>query len=145
MKHWFLVLVVATVGVSSSVLALPPAPVVVSGGAILSGGTVPLITTSTTSGSISWQSYSIGAGQGVKFAQPSGSTSVVRTVLGSAPTITGHLVSGGQVVVATPSGIVGNIRVPSGASALVPASARFADGAVTIRMPLVDTTPISTR
>ncbi len=145
MKHRFLVIVVAAVGVSSHVLALPPAPVVVGGGAVLSGGTVPLTTTGTASGSISWQSYSIGAGQSVKFAQPSGSTSVLNSALGSAPAISGHLVSGGQVVVTTPSGIVGNTRVPSGASALVPASARLADGAVTIRMPLVDAAPISIR
>lgn len=143
MKHRFLAFFVTAICASSAVLGVPPAaPVVVGGNATISSGTVAVNASGTSSGTINWQSFNIGSSQSTSFVQPSGSIAVLNRV--SAP-----VVHGGKVLLADPGGIVtvsGRAMIPSTTAALIPSSAsRFADGAVTIRMPLVDVTPISIR
>jgi filamentous hemagglutinin family protein len=127
MKRRYLAFFAAAICASSAAFGAPVAPVVTSGNAVLSGGIAPLNTNGTTSGSISWQSFNIGSSQSARFQQPSGSIAVLNRTQASA------------------SALSGIVRTSSTVSVLAPMAAGFADGAVTIRMPLVDVTPISIR
>lgn len=152
MKRWSLAFVASTICATSAALAAPPAaPVVVGGNATISGGTVAVNTSGTPSGTVNWQAFNIGSSQIAGFVQPSGSIAILNRV--AAP-----VVQGAQVLLANPGGIAtisggsgvplitGAAKTPSTTAALISSStSRFADGAVTIRMPLVDATPISIR
>lgn len=157
MKLWPLAFFLTVVCASSPILALPAAPVVASGtAAIPTGPRPPVINQTGSSAVLNWQSFNIGSGQSAQFVQPSRGISVLNGVSGPAP-IFGQLVPNGSVLLVNPAGIsatsggskasgaAGTAKTPSTAPALAPAAAGFANGAVTIRMPLVDSTPISVR
>ncbi|KRA53058.1 filamentous hemagglutinin N-terminal domain-containing protein [Devosia sp. Root635] len=64
------------------------------------------INQSTPTAIVNWQSFSIGAGGSVTFAQPDGRSAILNRVTGSAGTsIAGHLGANGQVFIVNPNGI----------------------------------------
>ncbi|MDP3174384.1 MAG: filamentous hemagglutinin N-terminal domain-containing protein, partial [Phenylobacterium sp.] len=95
-------------GFASNANALPEQGVVVAGAATI-GGTAKGLTVnqSTSNAAINWQSFSIGAGETVQFAQPDSRSVTLNRVLGSdASTIMGRLSGNGQVFVVNPNGVL---------------------------------------
>jgi filamentous hemagglutinin family protein len=88
--------------------ALPQGGVVSAGGAnISSGGSSTTITQTTQNAAINWQSFSIGAGQAVQFAQPNSSSVALNRVLGPNPSnILGSLSANGKVFLVNPNGVL---------------------------------------
>lgn len=164
MKPWPLAILCSAIGVASPTFASPAAPVVLpTGGQVVSGaatitsrtGSSLTITQSGTPAIVNWSPFNIGASGSATFAQPSASTTVLNRVLNKP--ITGALSSNGRVWLVSPgSVVVGSTTIaPSPAptaaaqpsrpalSVATPADpVRMIDGAVTLRTPLVDASPI---
>jgi len=103
--------------VLSLVLASTPAlsvDVLPTGGSVTAGsgsiqreGAALTITQSSARMAIDWQSFSIGQGNQVHFAQPSASSVALNRVLGSDPSvIQGSLSANGQVFLVNPNGVL---------------------------------------
>lgn len=93
----------------TTVHALPGAGVVSSGNASISGngGNALTVNQTSSSASINWQSFSIGAGESVRFVQPNSSAVAINRVLGTNPSqIFGQLSANGQVFLINPNGIL---------------------------------------
>lgn len=86
---------------------LPTAPQVVGGQASVSqSGNQQTVLQSTDRAIINWGSFSIGAGAGVSFIQPSASSVVLNRVTGNDPSsILGTLSANGQVFLVNPNGV----------------------------------------
>jgi filamentous hemagglutinin family protein len=95
-------------GFGATAHALPAGGVVAAGGAsISSSGANTTITQSTPNVAINWQSFSIAAGQGVQFVQPSSSSVALNRVLGADPSsIMGNLSANGKVFLLNPNGVL---------------------------------------
>ena len=96
---------------ASPVLAQSMAPTggqVVSGQAgIVQNGNQTTITQNSALAIINWQSFSIGANQGVQFVQPDASSIALNRVVGADPSvIMGSLTSNGQVFLINPNGVL---------------------------------------
>ncbi len=86
---------------------LPTGGQVVHGQASIVTQGQQMTVTSTRNAILNWQSFSIGAGQGVRFDQPSASSQVLNRVLGKDPTaIFGQLSSNGRVWLLNPNGVL---------------------------------------
>ncbi len=87
---------------------LPTAAQVTAGAAtVRSSGTSMTITQSTPDVAINWRSFSIGAGDAVRFIQPGASSIVLNRVLGQDPSqILGMLAANGQVFILNPDGVL---------------------------------------
>ena len=88
--------------------SLPVEGSVVSGSAsIAQSADVMTINQSTSSATITWDSFSIGSGKTVNFIQPSSSSVALNKVLGSNPSrIFGTLNANGHVFLSNPNGIL---------------------------------------
>ncbi|MGE0874005.1 MAG: filamentous hemagglutinin N-terminal domain-containing protein [Burkholderiales bacterium] len=92
---------------AGSVSALPTAPSVAVGQALISvqGKTLHVVNTPGTI--INWRGFSIGADEAARFQQQSAASSVLNRVVGQDPSaILGQLQSNGRVFVINPNGIV---------------------------------------
>ncbi|MBC7453648.1 MAG: filamentous hemagglutinin N-terminal domain-containing protein [Massilia sp.] len=94
--------------VSQPALAAPQGGQVVAGSATLqapTGGST-LVTQSSQNAIINWQSFSIGAGETVRFVQPGASAVMLNRVVGSDPSrIFGTLTANGQVFLVNGAGV----------------------------------------
>ncbi|MDP3515244.1 MAG: filamentous hemagglutinin N-terminal domain-containing protein [Sulfuritalea sp.] len=185
MKLLPLALLCSAICLTSPTYANPPAPValptggqVVAGAASISSGTGSslMITQSSNTAIVNWNTFNIGSSGSVTFAQPSASSTVLNRVLGDPTAIHGRLSSNGRVWLVNPGGTLvgsrtGRINIntlvaprqfspssaPSQPPALTAASlppratpaitapanpGRMVDGSITLRMPLVDASPI---
>jgi filamentous hemagglutinin family protein len=88
--------------------AAPQGEQVVAGQAAVSrAGAGTLITQGSERAAINWQSFSIGAGESVRFAQPSSSSVTLNRVVGQNPSeILGSLSANGQVFLINPNGVL---------------------------------------
>jgi len=88
--------------------ALPTGGAVSAGGATIStSGNTTTIGQTTQSAAINWQAFSIGAGEAVRFVQPSSSSVALNRVLGPDPSsILGSLSANGKVFLVNPNGIL---------------------------------------
>ena len=93
---------------SAPVWAAPVGEQVVGGQASVSRtGANTLVTQSSDRAAINWQSFSIGEGETVRFAQPSASSVALNRVLGQNPSqILGSLSANGQVFLVNPNGVL---------------------------------------
>lgn len=149
-------------------------PPVVSGSAIIEPG-AGVLYVNQNGAITNWNQFSIGASEAARFIQPSSSTSVLNRVLGGGrEVIYGQLVSNGKVWLTNASGIVvvvagavpvstmkltstGPMPSPIVASAPTPpvtspapptlsrSTSNLVDGAITVRVSLVDAVPITLR
>src|ERR671924_503729 len=87
---------------------LPTGGTVAAGSAsISSSGSNMQITQSSNSAILNWQSFSIGSGAWVNFAQPSSSAIALNRVLGNNPSeIFGRLTANGQIFLSNPNGVL---------------------------------------
>lgn len=96
-------------GLGATAHALPTEGVVSNGSAAISSngaGNLTITQTSTTT-TIQWQSFTIGANESVHFVQPNSSSVALNRVLGSDPShILGNLSANGQVFLVNPHGIL---------------------------------------
>ena len=100
-------LAVAACFVSADALALPVGAQVVNGTAGFNQAGNVLTVTNSNGAIINWQQFNISAGNGVRFNQPSASSSVLNRVLASDPSvILGSLTSNGRVWLVNPAGIL---------------------------------------
>ena len=75
-------------------------------GSISQSGSQMTIHQTSQTFSVDWQSFSVGAGNGVHFVQPSSGASVLNRVLGGNPTeILGNISANGRVFLVNPAGI----------------------------------------
>lgn len=166
MKLWPLAILCFAIGVASPTFANPAAPVVLpTGGQVVSGaatitgrtGSSLTITQSSTPAIVNWSPFNIGSSGATTFVQPSASSSVLNRVISNPSAIYGRLSSNGRVWLVSPGSIaVGSTTIaPSPAPTAAPQPSRPAlsvatpanpvrmiDGAVTLRTPLVDASPI---
>ncbi|MFY7959889.1 MAG: beta strand repeat-containing protein, partial [Elsteraceae bacterium] len=93
---------------SSAQAQSPQAPTVAAGSvAITRQGATTVVTQSTDRGIIDWRSFSIGAGEAVRFDQPGRSSVTLNRVTGSELSrIDGNLSANGQVWLANPNGVM---------------------------------------
>jgi len=116
---------------------LPRGGSVVSGNATIgpvTGGTMSVTQTSQHA-IINWDSFSVGAGQSIRFNQPNADAAILNRVTGSATsTIAGQITGNGQVYLINPNGIAitatGTVQLGGGfvASTLDIADADFMNG-----------------
>ncbi len=87
---------------------LPTGGQVVAGqGSVQTQGEVMTITQTSPRMAMDWQSFSIGAGQSVRFVQPNAQAAALNRVLGSdVSTIQGQLSANGRVYLLNPNGIL---------------------------------------
>lgn len=86
--------------------ALPVGGSVLAGGALISGDNAT-ITQSSQNVVINWHSFSIGAGEAVRFVQPNSSSVALNRVIGAdASRILGSLSANGNVFLVNPNGIL---------------------------------------
>lgn len=113
-----------------NVYALPTGGAVTAGGAsITTGSGTTLITQSTPNAVINWQSFNIGLGETVRFAQPSSSAVALNRVLGADPsTILGNLAANGKVFLMNPNGILFGKGAQVNVGGLVASTLDLADG-----------------
>jgi filamentous hemagglutinin family protein len=88
--------------------ALPISGVISSGNASIKGNAGNMTITQTSqNATINWQSFNIGPGEAVTFAQPNSSSITLNRVLGSDPsTIFGTLSANGRVFLVNPNGVL---------------------------------------
>ena len=100
--------VLLTLSFGGSAFAIPVGGVVTAGAAgIKNGAANTLITQTTQNAAIHWLSFNIGAGESVKFLQPSSNSVILNRVSGSDPSnIFGSLSANGQVFLVNPNGIL---------------------------------------
>lgn len=104
-----LALSVALLAVSSHALALPTGGAVVAGSAtiVAPGPGTLTINQGSTSAIINWQGFNVGAGEAVRFIQPSSAAAVLNRVVGANPSsILGSLTANGNVFLVNLNGIV---------------------------------------
>src|SRR5579871_5821768 len=91
---------------SGSLLASPTGGQVTAGnGQITQNGNQTTVTQQSQSLAIDWQSFNIGANQGVTFNQPGATAIVLNEVVGQSPSqILGSLKANGQVFILNPNG-----------------------------------------
>ncbi|MEM9145343.1 MAG: tandem-95 repeat protein [Pseudomonadota bacterium] len=96
------------IGAGGGAYAGPQGGVVTSGqAAIQRQGALTTITQGTDRAALQWQSFDIGAGETVRFRQPSTSSIALNTILDRKPTeIRGNLTSNGQVWLQNPQGVI---------------------------------------
>ncbi len=101
-------LVATGVGLSAAALAGPQQPTVAAGSAsIAQSGTRTTVTQSSGKAIINWQSFSIGARESVRFAQPNKSAIALNRVQGPGSSeIYGSLSANGQVWLVNPNGVL---------------------------------------
>lgn len=160
MKLWPLAILCSAIGVASPTFANPVGPVVAAGTATINQSGNALTVTSSNGAIVNWNTFSIPAGSTTHFVQPAASSSVLNRVLSNPSAIYGRLSSNGRIWLVSPGSIVvGSTTIaPSPAptaasqpsrpapSVATPANpVRMIDGAVTLRAPLVDASPIQFR
>ena len=102
----------AAIAVSVHVLPVsaqsPQAPTVAAGSiAVTRQGATTVVTQGTEKGIIDWRSFSIGAGEAVRFDQPGRSSVTLNRVTGTELSrIDGNLSANGQVWLANPNGVM---------------------------------------
>ncbi|MBI5109223.1 MAG: filamentous hemagglutinin N-terminal domain-containing protein, partial [Rhodocyclales bacterium] len=102
-------LAVAACFASADLLAqsLPSGAQVVNGSAVISQIGKQMTVANSNGAIINWQQFNIGAGNAVRFDQPSASSAVLNRVLASDPSvILGNLTSNGKVWLVNPAGIL---------------------------------------
>jgi len=92
----------------SNLHANPTGGVIAAGSATIAGGAGSMTVTQTTqNAAINWQSFSIGAGEAVRFVQPASSSVALNRVLGADPSsILGSLSANGRIFLVNPNGIL---------------------------------------
>jgi len=92
----------------SGALANPTGGAVSAGNASIAGGPGSMtVTQGSQNAAINWQSFSVGAGESVRFVQPNSSSVVLNRVLGPDPSsIFGSLSANGKVFLVNPNGIL---------------------------------------
>jgi filamentous hemagglutinin family protein len=107
LRHKTLAVAVAACFTALPAHAVPSNPTVVSGSATFSTSGSTLTVTNTPKAIINWQSFSIDAGETVRFVQQSASSAVLNRVTGADPShILGALQSNGKVFLINPNGIL---------------------------------------
>jgi filamentous hemagglutinin family protein len=108
----------AALALCAAFLAVPPAPtfaanlpegghIVAGSGSIAQSGNTMTVTQSSAKLAANWQSFSIGQGYAVEFAQPSATAVALNRVLGSdVSVIQGALRANGQVFLINPNGVL---------------------------------------
>ena len=105
---------------AASAQDLPVGGTVVSGAATIgTGGGTTTVTQSTNRAIINWQSFDVGAGRAVVFAQPDAQSATLNRVTGgAASTIAGQISATGSVYLINPNGIAitarGNVQTGGG-------------------------------
>jgi filamentous hemagglutinin family protein len=116
--------------VHSLAVAAPTGGRVVSGSAVVSrpNASTTLVTQGTQNAIINWQSFSIGAGEGVRFVQPSASAVALNRVVGNDPSrIFGSLSSNGKVFLVNTAGVYFAPGASVDVGGLVASSMRISD------------------
>jgi len=104
---WALCLAVPAGMSGASAQGLPSGAATVQGQASITTQGNRMTVTSTSNAILNWQSFSIGAGQSVRFDQPTSSSQVLNRVLGNDPSrIFGQLSSNGRVWLLNPNGVL---------------------------------------
>jgi filamentous hemagglutinin family protein len=104
---WALCLAVPAGMSGASAQALPSGAATVQGQASITTQGNRMTVTSSSNAILNWQSFSIGAGQSVRFDQPTSSSQVLNRVLGNDPShIFGQLSSNGRVWLLNPNGVL---------------------------------------
>ena len=129
-----LALAVATLCASGALQAagpvLPSGLQVVQGQATLQTSGRQLSITNTAGALLNWQQFSIGAGDAVRFVQPSTSSKVLNRVVGQDPSsILGSLSSNGQVWLLNPNGVLFGATARIDVAGLVASTLRLDDDA----------------
>ncbi|WLI89445.1 YDG domain-containing protein [Massilia sp. R2A-15] len=116
--------------VHSLAAASPTGERVVSGSAVVSrpNASTTLVTQGSQNAIINWQSFSIGAGEGVRFVQPSASAVALNRVVGNDPSrIFGSLSSNGKVFLVNTAGVYFAPGASVDVGGLVASSMRISD------------------
>lgn len=99
----------ALLALAGPALALPQGATVVSGQVRVAtpSPTLQVVTQGSTRGIVDWTSFSLAAGERVRFDQPSASAVLLNRVTGSDPSrIFGQIQSNGQIFLLNPNGVV---------------------------------------
>ncbi|KRC11936.1 hypothetical protein ASE11_00140 [Hydrogenophaga sp. Root209] len=113
--------------------------VTLGSGSVAHGGGTTTITQTSAQLAIDWQSFNVGAGEAVRFVQPSAQSVALNRVLGTEPShILGRLSANGQVFLLNPNGVLfgTSARVDVGglvASTLALPNEDFAAGRLQLR------------
>ncbi|MDL2356049.1 MAG: filamentous hemagglutinin N-terminal domain-containing protein, partial [Pseudomonadota bacterium] len=112
-----------------SACAAPVGGVVKAGGAVISTGAAgTTIQQSTANVAINWQSFSIAAGETVRFVQPDSNSVALNRVIGSDPSsILGNLVANGKVFLVNPNGVLFGKGASVNVGALVASTLNITD------------------
>lgn len=115
--------------VASSAYALPTGANVVAGAAAVAGTPGALTITQTSqNAAINWQTFNIGQGEAVTFAQPNASAIVLNRVLGADPSaILGRLSANGQVFIVNPNGVLFGAGAQVNVAGLVASTLNISD------------------
>ncbi len=109
---------------------LPAGLQVQQGQATLQTSGRQLTVTNSAGALLNWQQFSIGAGDAVRFVQPTASSKVLNRVVGPDPsTILGSLSSNGQVWLLNPNGVLFGAGARVDVAGLVASTLRVDDGA----------------
>ena len=106
-QRWVLALLLA--GLASWVRALPVGGTVVAGSATITQPTSTFLSVNQSSqqAAINWATFNVGAGESVRFNQPSSSAVTLNTVLGgSMSTLAGNISANGHILLINPSGVL---------------------------------------
>ena len=119
----------ATIGQPLPVSVLPSGGQVTSGnGAITQTGNSTVINQQSQNLAINWLSFSIGAGESVRFNQPNSSAIALNRVVGQDPSeILGTLSANGQVFILNPNGVLFGKSAEVNVSALLASTLNLSD------------------
>ena len=113
---------------SSTALATPTGGTVVSGSASIATSGSTMTVTNTPNAIINWASFSIDAGETVRFVQQSSASAILNRVTGSDPSrILGALQSNGKVFLINPNGIMFGVNARIDVNGLVASTLNMTD------------------
>ena len=135
---WALCLAVPAGMSGASAQALPSGAATVQGQASITTQGNRMTVTSSSNAILNWQSFSIGAGQSVRFDQPTSSSQVLNRVLGNDPSrIFGQLSSNGRVWLLNPNGVLFGPTARVDVAGLVASTLNISDGTSSLLRRLV--------
>ena len=120
----------ALLSLPGAALALPGGGVVVAGSATISAASAALTVNQLSQNAVvNWQSFSIGTGESVTFAQPNAQSVTLNRVLGQDPSaIMGKLSANGRVFIVNPNGIIFGRGAQVNVGGLVASALGISDG-----------------